>query len=79
MKKLSQYLMLIGIGFPILFTGCSHLSVPANKSGNLDTILTSLRENAEVQDYVCSHRESRSLSPSYRLKRVKKLQLRIRT
>ncbi|MCI1981765.1 MAG: hypothetical protein LKJ45_01215 [Oscillospiraceae bacterium] len=55
MKKLSQYLMLIGIGFPILFTGCSHLSVPANKSGNLDTILTSLRKNAEVQDYVCSH------------------------
>lgn len=55
MKKLSLFLMLIGIGFPLLFTGCSHLSVPSNKSGNLDTILTSLRNNTEVQDYVCSH------------------------
>lgn len=55
MKKLNMFLTLIGIGFPLLFTGCSHLSVPANKSGNLDTILNSLRNNTEVQDYVCSH------------------------
>lgn len=55
MKKLSLFFMLIGFGFPILFAGCSHLSVPANKSGNLDSILTSLRNNTEVQDYVCSH------------------------
>ena len=54
-KKLSLFLMLIGIEIPLLFTGCSHLSVSANKSGNLDTILTSLRNNTEVQDYVCSH------------------------
>ena len=55
MKKLSLFLMLIGIGFSLLFAGCSRLSVGANKSGNLDTILTSLRNNTEVQDYVCSH------------------------
>ena len=55
MKKFSPLLMLIGIGFSLLFTGCSHLSVPADQSGNLDTILTSLRNNSEVQDYVCSH------------------------
>ena len=50
MKKLSLFLMLIGIGFSLLFAGCSRLSVGANKSGNLDTILTSLRNNTEVQD-----------------------------
>jgi hypothetical protein len=55
MKKLSLLFMLIGFGFLLLFTGCSHLSVPAGKSGNLDAILTSLRNDKEVQDYVCSH------------------------
>ncbi|WP_411678478.1 hypothetical protein [Caproicibacter sp.] len=55
MKKLSLFLMLIGFGVPLFFTGCSHLSVPAEKSVDLDAILTSLRNDKEVKDYVCSH------------------------
>ena len=54
-EKFSLFLMLLVTGFTLLFTGCSNSSVPANKSGNLNKILTSLRNNSKVQDYVCSH------------------------